>query len=1078
MRRLLFLIVSAVLLSLFTVQPVTSAPSGAEVVFYPGANVRFENLSVDNGLSQNDVRALLQDHQGYLWIGTQDGLNRYDGYTFTRFKNDPDNPYSISFNSIIALFEDTSGYLWIGTWGGGLDRYDPDSGMFTHYLPDANNPSSLSNPVVTSIVQGEGGRLWIGTLGGLDLLDPSTGQFTHFRSDASDPSTLSSDAISVITPAEDGMLWIGTGAFGIAGNGLNRFDPATGKVGRIQPRGLCLQASSISAIVADQFGGLWVGHGGSGLPGEGLDYYAYKTGSCQHYDMGNTNGQLTNNNVTSLLIDHDNRLWITTWGGGLLHLEPGMMGGFASLRHDPANPDSLASDSVSALLQDRSGVLWIGTYDLGLSKLDLESLQFRTYQNDPADPTSLASNHVSAFAETSDGSIWIGTSEAGLDRFDPVTGRFTHYRNVPSDSSSLSSNRIMSLYADPDGSLWVGTANAGLNHFNPTTGKFQRYRHDSANPASLFDDEVTYITRDGEGSLWVATMGGLSRLDADSENFVNYSGLAGAPVTLFADGGDLWIGMWGGGVSKLSLALPGILPPDRTRLTTQFTLLHDASTPNSLSENSVWTIYKSWDGFFWFGTTSGLDRYNPRTGEFKNYTDRDGLPNGTVLGILEDSIGYLWITTTNGLVRFDPLAESFHIYGRNDGLQGDEFNPNAYFLSKTSGNIYVGGLNGFTVFNPLTITSNTTPPSVVITGLEVLGEPYPFDPQDNAVLKLDYKQNSISIDFAALDFHSPAKNTYSYLLDGFDDNWVQAGTSHNASYSGLSPGVYTFRLRAANSDGAWNQAEATLRIQIVPPIWQRWQFQVGLALGLVSLVIAGFQVRLIASRNNASHLEQRVADRTRELNQANELLREKAAQDAVTAERNRLARELHDAVTQTLFSATLIAEVLPDLWRKDLTEGRRRLEELRQLTRGALAEMRTLLVELRPNALVEVPLPTLLRQLTEAVAGQARIQILCDCAGECRLPADAQISLYRIAQEALNNVVKHAKASQVVVTLRIDDCVRLTIADNGIGFDSSAVDPDHMGLRIMRERAEAFGAKFYLESEPGEGTQISIVWQQ
>jgi signal transduction histidine kinase len=619
--------------------------------------------------------------------------------------------------------------------------------------------------------------------------------------------------------------------------------------------------------------------------------------------------------------------------------------------------------------------------------------------------------------------------------------------------------------------------NSGLNHFDPRTGKAERYRHDSADPTSLIDDEVTYITRDNGGILWVATMGGLSRLDPDREGFVNYSGLSGAPVTLATDGGDLWIGTWGGGISRLRLALPGILPPDRTRLSIMDTYLHDAANSNSLSENSVWAIHKTSDGLFWFGTAGGLNRYDPRTGEFKIYNENNGLRNASVSCIAEDPNGALWITTSNGLARFDTKTETFLIYDKSDGLQGSEFNSNACFISPTTGDIYVGGTNGFTMFNPLGIVSNTTPPNVVITGFRVFNELYAFDSQGNIPVKLNYNQNFISFDFAALDFHAPTKNTYAYMLDGFDNDWVQAGTHHDANYTGLPGGEYTFHVRATNSDGTWSKTDATLQIRIIPPLWKRWQFQVGLVIGLVLLVVAGFQWRLLATRANARRLEQRIAERTEELNKANELLREKATQDAVSAERTRLARELHDAVTQTLFSATLIADVLPDLWEKNIIEGYRRLEELRQLTRGALAEMRTLLVELRPNALVEVPLPTLLKQLTEALTGQARINIQLKSSGERKLPADVQVSLYRIAQEALNNVVKYAKATQAVITLHLDDTVRMTIADNGIGFDTSTVTADHLGLKIMCERAEAIGAELSISSSPGEGTQITVIWQ-
>ncbi|HSV85050.1 MAG TPA: PAS domain S-box protein, partial [Levilinea sp.] len=815
-------------------------------------------------------------------------------------------------------------------------------------------------------------------------------------------------------------------------------------------------------------------------------------------------------------------------------------------------------------------------------------------------------------------------------------------------------------------------------------------------------------------------------------------------------GDELWAGTWGGGLYRLDLSNPTSLDPAKAAFST---LTHDPANPNSLSSQDVWTILPTPDGLVWLGTVAGLNRYDPQTGLFKIYTAKNGLPNASIMGLLRDRQGYLWLTTNHGVVRFDPQAETFVVYEKSDGLQGNEFNSNAYFQAR-NGEFYVGGVSGFSVFDPLRLAEPAPPPPVVLTDFSVFNTPQPFNPAET--LRLDYNQNFISFEFAALDFHDPRRNHYAYKLEGFDKDWVQAGTRNHASYTNLPGGNYTFHVRATNSDGVWNETGATLKLTVTPPFWQTWPFYVGLFLGIVSLVAVGFQwrVRAVREQNDqlqemvdeqkmveaklresearframyenaaigisliapdgrvlsvnpvlsklsgrseseliemrsqeityvedkdigrqeflevvagerdsyqiekryihkdgrvqwmrqsisavrqtdgkllylvviaediderkraveelrqsearfkaifensavgmglmsldrivldsnpamckmlgysreeligqspaivtypedfpsstesfkklisgedshyiserryvrkngevfwtqismsvvrdpqgqplylvglindidaqkraaeklaaqeAEHrqqLEQRIAERTEELNLANERLREKAAQDAVTAERTRLARDLHDAVTQTLFSTTLIADVLPDIWALKPDEGRRRLEEVRQLTRGALAEMRTLLVELRPNALVEVPLPTLLRQLTEALIGRSRINIELSAEGERKLPADVQVGLYRLAQEALNNVVKHAKASQAFITLRCtDETVRLAVADNGTGFDPSTVTADHLGLKIMRERAEAIGAKLTIYSEPGEGTQISIIW--
>ncbi|PKN93614.1 MAG: hypothetical protein CVU44_09715 [Chloroflexi bacterium HGW-Chloroflexi-6] len=1357
-----------VLIALAFAQPAASAPAPGGGTFAPGAHLRFEHLTIDDGLSQNAGLALLQDRQGYLWIGSQDGLNRYDGYGFTQFKHDPDNPNSLSANGIIALHEDTDGLLWVGTWGSGLNRFDPKTSTFTRYPSDPENPDSLSHPIVTDIFQDEQGSLWVGTLGGLDRFDPATGTFKHFRHDPVRADSLSSDAISVIAPADDGKLWIGTGAFSTPGAGLNLFDPQTGKTQRFSSSGECLASPNISDILPAPDGNLWIAFGGYGVSGGGLDRYNPKTGSCSHFDSAEAfDNQITDNNITDLTFDRDGALWASSWSSGVWRMAPGLPGQFTGIHHNPADPESLSNDNTFSILQDRSGVIWIGTLSAGINKLNLDTLQFRTYRNDASNPRSLTGNHVGSFAETSDGVVWVGTWENGLARFDPMYGAFTEFRTNPDNPDSISSDLVMSLHADPNGVLWVGTLGGGLNRFNPRSGIFTRFQNDPANPASLLENQVTTITRDPAGRLWVGNFAGLSRLDPGASGFVNYP-MSAPPVSLKVLGDELWIGSWGGGVSRLDLTQPASLDPAQAAFAT---LTHDPANPNSLSENSVWAIHQSPDGLVWLGTQVGLNRYNPQNGEFKSYTEKDGLRNATILGILQDANGFLWLTTNNGLAKFDPRAETFQIYDKSDGLQGNEFNSNAYFLSPNTGEIYVGGISGFSVFDPLALRQNHNPPSVVINDFSIFNESQPFDPSASSPIRLSYDQNFISFEFAALDFQSPHKNQYAYKLEGFDKDWVQAGTRNYANYTNLPGGEYTFRVRAANSDGIWNETGATLKLTVTPPFWQTWPFQAGLLLGLVSLVAAGFQWRVRAVReqnarlqkvvdeqlhveaelresearfrsmfDNAavgvavmsldrritqinqtaarltgysaeeigainpsllaveedryldrdlfvelvegkrdqytaekryirkdgsifwgrvnfsavrgtdgkplytigmieditdekeagrtlaesearfrtlydaaemgivlvdlgsdgsrplddtrfnhlvanqrlnpamlrmfgytaeemqniaiasmiyhedrgidakefrqlltgeidsfriekrfvrkdgsvfwgrltdslartadgaprmvigiidditeerqaaerlaaqeaeyrSLLEQRIAERTDELNLANERLREKAAQDAVTAERTRLARDLHDAVTQTLFSTTLIADVLPDIWAMNPDEGKRRLDEVRQLTRGALAEMRTLLVELRPNALVEVPLPTLLRQLTEALVGRSRINIELSAEGERKLPADVQVGLYRIAQEALNNVVKHAKANQAVVTLRCGESVRLTVADNGVGFDSSTVTADHLGLKIMRERAETIGAKFSMYSEPGEGTQISVVWE-
>jgi PAS domain S-box-containing protein len=1218
MRRILLLITS--LLLFVSIKPVAAQNHGGD--FAPGSHVRFEHLTIDDGLSQNAGLAFLQDQQGYLWFGTQDGLDRYDGYKIVEYKNDPENKNSLSSNSIISLFQDKEGLIWIGTWGGGLNSYDPIKNEFTRYTPDPNDDKKISDPIVADVYRDEDGFVWVGTLGGLDRLDPSSGEILHYRNSPSDQKSLSSSVVSVIVPAGDGKLWVGTGAFNVAGAGLNLFDPATGQSVRMEKSGDCLASPNISDVITVNDGSIWISYGGYGVSGGGLDHFNPKTKKCTHYASGdNSSTQLTDSNITDLLIDQNGALWATSWFGGLWRLSSN--GQFVNIKHDPADPESLSTNSAFSIYEDRSGVVWIGTLGAGINKLNLDTIQFNTYRNTPSNPLSLPNDHVGSFAQTNDGSVWVGIWEYGLTRFNPQLGTFIQYRNDPADPDSISSNLVSSLYGDIDGTLWIGTLGNGLDNYDPKSRKFSHYRNIAGDPNSLLDDQVVSLYIDQNDRLWVGSVSGLSMLDSKSQIFINYPTSA-PPVSFTSVGDELWVGTWGGGILRLDLSKPSNFNPASAEFTT---LINDPDDLNSLSSNGVWSIIQSPDGIVWLGTEGGLNRYDVGKNQFKAYTTKDGLRNATIVGMLMDRQNKLWLLTNNGLAKFDPKTEKFRIFDKSDGLQSNEYNSNAYMQDR-NGIFYVGGVGGFSKFNPLTIAQDINPPDVAITNFSIFNKPQPFDPSGSTPIKLAYNQNFISFDFSAFDFQSPKNNQYSYKLEGFDKEWSEPGTRNYANYTNLPGGDYVFRVRAANSKGVWNNEGVSFKLKVIPPIWQTWQFISGFILLIGLLIFAALKWRFQSIRkqnaqlqkvveeqkrvekelresearfkaifdNSAvgmglmttdrividsnpamcemlgysreelighspamvtypedfdastekfmrlisgedSHyiterryvkkngevfwmqismsvvpdaqgkplylvgllndidaqkrsserlaaqeieyrqmLEQRITERTEELNNANELLRTKAAQDAVIAERTRLARDLHDAVTQTLFSTTLIADVLPDIWEMNPDEGRRRLEEIRHLTRGALAEMRTLLVELRPNALVEVPLPTLLRQLTEALIGRSQMNIQLNTEGERKLPAEVQVGLYRLAQEALNNVVKHAKASQAVVTLRLGESVRLTIEDNGVGFDPSTITADHLGLKIMRERSEAINATLKIYSEPGEGTQVSVIW--
>ena len=1188
------------------------------------ASLRFESLSVEDGLSQSSVRAILQDQQGFMWFGTDDGLNKYDGYTFSIYKHDPEQAASLSDNTISTIFQDSLSDLWIGT-ASGLDRFQRDSETFEHFLFDANNPNSLRGTAVSSIVEdrqgvlwvgtSDGGLnrynreennftrfshdpinpnspvsdmvqalwpdskggLWIGTYEGLDFLDITSGRYTHYRNNPEYDRSLSDNRVLALFQDRSGVLWVGTEE-----GGLNRFNPLDGTFARYLHRTTnpyTISGNQVRAIYEDQNGRLWVGgRNGLNLLNRRDDYF-----TRYHYDP-NDPYSLTNDSVLSIYSDRSGVLWIGTFGGGLSKYVQNN-DRFTLYQHRPNVPNSLSNDVIYAIYEDRQGAVWVGTMDGGLNRMDPESRAFIAFMNNPADSGSLSSNDVRAILEDRAGRLWIGTYGGGLNLLDSNTNRFIRFTHSESNPNSISDNRVMTIYEDRRGNLWIGTRAGGLELFDPTTRRFTHFQHDPNNPNSLSGDFVRTIAEDRAGNLWIGTYNGITVIDPNRRNFRRYQ--------------------------------------------------NDPSNPTSLSNDRVHSILETPDGTIWIGTLlGGLNRFDPTTQTFRHYTQKQGLPSDAVYGILRDRQGALWMSTSRGLTRFDPNNETFQNYDRSDGLQSYEFSAGAYYQSR-HGLMYFGGIRGFNVFNPANVEDNPLVPSVVITAFKKFNQTERKDLLVDTEITLSHLDNFISFEFSALDYSAPEKNQYAYKLEGFDKDWVYAGTRRYASYTNLRGGSYTFRVIGSNQDGVWNQEGASVEIIVIPPIWERWWFIGAMGLVLVGGAFGGYRYRVMRIQSQNRQLEEQVHERTQEIERrrevaeglreiinilnsnrslkesldaiivqvvrlmeargvvlfrcgeegyplviasnifdrgaaantlpvlpgwiarlllegktinmpdlvrervnypdletvpfsryaamlavplavsdkndgglvllyenprqaseediqmalsfsdhaalaiANAQLRSQAEESAVSAERSRLARDLHDAVTQTLFATSLIAEVLPRLWDRNPEAGRQKITEIRELTRGALAEMRTLLMELRPTALVDVPLPDLLQQLCEAFTGRARVPVAVEADKTIDLPTNVKIGFYRITQEALNNIQKHARASQVEI--RLKDCsehVELMIRDDGIGFERTKTSQDHFGLGIMEERAQSIGAEIILESHPGDGTAIKVCWDK
>lgn len=832
------LLKSIILTIIVTILLVLSIPAN---LYAAETNVEFEHITTDQGLSQSSGLCIFQDSQGLMWFGTQDGLNKYDGYTFTVYKYDERDSYSLSDNWISSIYEDSSGTIWVGTDGEGLNKFNRETEQFTRYTHDSDNPNSLGASRVLSIYEDQSNQLWIGTdEGGLNKFNRETEQFTHYTHNPDNPNSLSNDTIFSIYQDKLGTLWIGTG-----GGGLNKFNPETEQFISYthDPDNLnSLSNDTVLSIYEDHSGNLWIGTNGGGL-----NKLERETGQFTHYthDPDNPNS-LNHNTVSSIVEDRFGNLWLATsswygnsYGTALDKFDP-KTNQFTHYTHNPDNLNSLGDNIVPSILKNDSEIIWIGTGFNGINKFDAKKRKFSHYRNYPTDPYSLASNRIFSLHEDHSGSLWIGTADTGLDKFDPTTKQFTHYKHDPNNPNSLSGDIVWSVYEDRFGSLWIGPQEGGLDKFDPKTGQFTHYKHDPNNPNSLSDNTVASIYEDHLGTLWIGTFkGGLNKFDRKTEHFTHYKHDPNDPNSLsdntvwviYEDqSGTLWIGGYGqGGLNKFN------------RETGQFTrYTHDPNNPNSLSYDRIDALYEYPAGTLWIGTFGGgLNKFDIATETFTHYTVDDGLPSNSVIGILADDNGNLWLSTGKGLSKFNPETETFRNYDVDDGLQGNEFDGvKAHFRSRT-GEMFFGGLNGFNSFYPDQVKDNPHIPPIILTDFKKLNQSVKLDKAISQIkeIKLSYKDKFIGFEFAALDYTNPKKNQYAYKLVGFDKDWIYAGTQRTATYTNLDGGTYIFRVKGSNNDGVWNEEGTSIKIIISPPPWKTWWAYTLYVIALVAAVL-------------------------------------------------------------------------------------------------------------------------------------------------------------------------------------------------------------------------------------------------
>jgi PAS domain S-box-containing protein len=851
---------------------------------------KFNYITTENGLSQGNITFIYQDYQGYIWIGTFSGLNRFDGYTCKVFNFDANDSLSLSQERVTRICEDSEHKFWIGTFGGGVSVYYPDKGNFRRIQKVNTGNGEYLLRTINGISKDEEGNIWVlDEAAGIFVFDPQLNYIKSFHPNENDLNSLPNTSFFSCAIDTEGSCWVG------AGNGTLCRLPKDGKKFEriIFEDRIAAVDDAIRTMYIDKFGKFWIG-----TTSQGAYCFDPKTKTTINYRKDDPIYPLSGNTVMAFCDDWDGNMLIGIDGGGLNILNRNT-GQISVIRYEPGNPESVSTNAIYAIFIDRSETLWIGTYAGGVNYQGRYRYKFKNYTPNPANPNSLSYKNAKAIMEDRDGDIWIGTDGGGLNLFNPSLNTFKHYRADPTNPKWLQTDVIIQLMQDSDGDIFIGSYAHGLTIFNKTTGIFKQYLPDDTNPGSIAGMHPWCLLQDSYGIIWIGMLGvGLDVFDKASQTFRHYkadinnqTALSNPNMKVMLEdaGHNLWIGTEGGGLHRFNR--------DQNNFTR---FMFDPDVKGSISNNDIRAIFQDSKGNLWIGTGNGLNlMHSDSTISFECITMKEGLPNNVINDILEDDNGFLWISTNHGISKFNAAARTFRNYDITDGLQGNEYNYTAAIKTR-SGEFYFGGKNGFNVFRPEEILDNPHVPSIVLTDFQIFnksvdkikvrnhGKNQILSISQIKEIKLSHKENVIGFEFAALDFANPVKNQYKYKLEGFDKDWnVISSTKRNASYTNLKGGKYTFRVIGSNSDGLMNDVGLSIKLIIKPPLWQRTWFI------LLALVIIAFLVfRYIGDRREKQQrekeiLESKIKEGRAELEKqkVEVALKDKELQDKIESER-------------------------------------------------------------------------------------------------------------------------------------------------------------------------------------------------
>ncbi len=920
------------------------------ITFISAQHLNFEQISLEQGLSNSLVNSILQDKQGFIWIGTESGLNKFDGYNFKVFNTDPDNPFSIQGRIIKNLFEDSKGLIWISFLTGGLSYYDPKTEKFLNFLANKNLKDGLSDNIINTIFEDRRGNVWIGTNNGLNKFERKNNTFYHYFNSKTNPNSIINNEIITIYEDKRGSIWIGTRL------GLSIYNYKTNnflsfiiqKSSQYEPD--TLSGNSYTSIIQDKKGSYWIGTRSHGVfycnsfPKNANDFKAFNAKSIYNVDYilespggviwiahshglslieqkSISNYKITNlfhssdyrdfngdSRVSSLKEDSKGNMWVALEGNNfnLFRIDKNLQ--IESVSNQKSYKDIVKNKNVLCLFEDKFGVMWIGLEKGGIVKCDLNGKPFEKISL--TDKNELPKDVVYSIYVDLNETCWIGTAN-GLVRLNKEGNNIKRYTQTIGCKNCPAGKSVATISQDKKGYIWLGFHDSQISRFDPKTEEFTNFIYDPLKSASNVGWAVRKIIPDLNGDLWFSSFSaGLTKMNVSQGNFFNYSSrqlpwknanaisdsrnhLVSNYITCMLADGDtiIWIGSLSEGLDKFNL---------KTKSFEHFKKLREKV--NTISSNEISSLYRSQKGQLWIGTGGGgLCLMNEKEKTFIHYTVKNGLSNNTITGITEDTRGFLWLSTVNGISCFDPLSKVFHNFSKEDGLETDEFNSNAIFKTK-DGKVYLGGNNGIIAFFPEKIINNPFKPNAVITGFRIynrlihagdtLNKHTILNQAINYTekLTLKYDEDDITFEFAALHYAVPKKNKLKYKLEGYDKEWKYTDYKELfATYTKLPAGKYVFKVMAGNNDGIWSDKEINLQLEILPPWWETVWFKSMVIFILTGAVLFAYRQRIKNLQRRQIILENKIELRTQHLKNANEEIgRQK--DEIIT-----ISEKLHDA---------------------------------------------------------------------------------------------------------------------------------------------------------------------------------------